>query len=181
MALCGNPDYQKGRYLTVKELEEMSSNDLIFNYVILTTNFRFNENVKYPSIPCVLNEDTTVYPLEGESVLTGIEYLTAKEQGCKFYNTRDIFVIPFERKYAGEEDKTGTLVNQPFKDIVKFLQNERLKYPKGSIGNLLYKEKANSLYGNIVRGMSNKMKFDIKTGRTIRMEGGFLTNPVIAS
>ena len=61
------------------------------------------------------------------------------------------------------------------------LQEKRRLYEKGTIGNLMEKEKGNSIYGNIVRGMSNKKKFDIKTGRTLRMEGSDLTNPIIAS
>ena len=175
MAMLGNPDYKKARNLTLSKLKGMSDQDLIFNYVIITVNFKFDSKVKYPSIPCVLDENTTVYPLEGESVLTGVEYLLAKKQGCEFSNLRDGYIIPFER---GEE---GCLVNQPFKDIVKELQLKRNSHAKGTFSNLMEKEKTNSIYGNVVRGMSNKMKFDIKTGRTIRMEGGVLTNPVIAS
>ena len=45
----------------------------------------------------------------------------------------------------------------------------------------MYKEIGNSIYGSIVRGMSNKRRFDIKTGTTVRVEGDDLTNPLIAS
>jgi DNA polymerase elongation subunit (family B) len=39
----------------------------------------------------------------------------------------------------------------------------------------------NSIYGSVVRGMSDKRKYDIKSGRTIRMEAGELSNPILAS
>jgi len=39
----------------------------------------------------------------------------------------------------------------------------------------------NSIYGSTARGISNKKKFDIKTGRTLRMESSELSNPIIAS
>lgn len=179
MILLGNPAYHLSRNLTLKELEEMTNAELIRNYLVIDTGFRFPDSVKYPSIPCFLDETSTVYPQSGRSVLTGIEYLVAKEQGCIFSEMKDIFIIPFESK----KDEKGEIfyLNEPFKDIIIGLQGERAKYPKNTLGNLMEKEKANSIYGNVVKGMSNKKKFDIKTGRTIRMEGSVLSNPIIAS
>lgn len=189
MILLGNPDYSSARNLSEDELKKMSSNDLILNYLVMVVKFEFPKSVKYPSIPCNLDENTTIYPLQGEAVLTGIEYLLAKEQGCVFSEIKDIYLIPFERvkREREEEDLDNSvselklLKNQPFKYIIIYLQKQRSKYPKRSLGNLMEKEKGNSIYGNVVRGMSNKKKFDIKTGRTLRMEGGVLTNPIVAS
>ena len=45
----------------------------------------------------------------------------------------------------------------------------------------MYKEKGNSIYGNVVRGISNRKRFDVKTGRTIRMGATLLSNPLLAS
>lgn len=184
MALLGNPCYKQARNLTLSELSSMNSDDLIMNYIVLHAKFKFPESTKYPSIPCYLDESTTIYPLEGESVISGIEYLLAKKQKCTFLKIQDIFMIPFERVYVDDNEtkkKRKELVNHPFKDIIMYLQSERRKYPKNTLGNLAEKEMGNSIYGNVVRGMSNKKKFDIKTGRTIRMEGGLLTSPIIAS
>lgn len=47
--------------------------------------------------------------------------------------------------------------------------------------NLLYKEMGNSIYGNVVRGMSNKKSFDTLTGKSCRVTGTDLSNPVLAS
>lgn len=183
MTLLGDPDYEKSKILTEKELFEKTPEELVQNYLILRADFEFPKSVKYPSIPCYIDETTTIYPLKGKSVLTGIEFLLAREQGCKFTNIEDIFLIPFARRLVMKENGEfeEVLRQQPFRDIIITLQGERSKHPKNTLGNLMEKEKANSIYGNVVRGMSNKKKFDIKSGRTIRMEGSSLSNPIIAS
>src|SRR5947209_5813619 len=66
-------------------------------------------------------------------------------------------------------------------DCIKELQSKRREYEKGTINNALYKEIGNSIYGLVVRGINNKMKFDIKSGKTIRMNSNDLSNPIIAS
>jgi len=45
----------------------------------------------------------------------------------------------------------------------------------------MYKEIGNSIYGLVVRGMSDKRKFDNnnKTGQTIRMKAHYLTKPIL--
>jgi DNA polymerase elongation subunit (family B) len=45
----------------------------------------------------------------------------------------------------------------------------------------MYQEIGNSIYGSVVRGMSNKLNFDTKTQTTQRMKGDDLSNPLIAS
>ena len=178
MAGAGNPDYAKGKILSTREIEKMSPSLLIFSYIIIKATFEFKDSVKYPSIPCYVDETTTVYPLKGECILTGAEYILAKNQGCNL-NIIEIYYIPFEK--IKNKDDNLTIVNHPFKSIITEIQGKRREYPKGSINNLLYKEMGNSIYGAVVRGMRDKRKFDIKTGRTIRMEAGELSNPIIAS
>jgi len=70
---------------------------------------------------------------------------------------------------------------QPFYAIIKDIQAFRRDFPKGHINNLLYTEMGNSIYGNVVRGMSDKKSFDVKTGNTIRITGTELSNPILAS
>jgi hypothetical protein len=175
MAGLGNPDYNKGHMITVKQLEKMSFNEILYSYIIMKVEFKFKSKTKYPSIPVHIDETTSVYPLEGEAILTGAEYLLAKSQKCDL-KISDIYYLPFERT-----KKERKIINQPFKSIIKEIQAERRKYPKGTIENLTNKEMANSIYGSTARGISNKKKFDIKTGRTLRMESGELSNPIIAS
>lgn len=80
--------------MTVKDLEEMKTEEILFSYVIMQGKFKFPKETKYPSIPCYVDENTTVYPLNGECVLTGAEYLLAKNKGCKIELT-EINYLPF--------------------------------------------------------------------------------------
>jgi len=178
MAALGNPVYSKGRILSEEELKNFEFEEILYSYIIINTSFKFPAETKYPSIPCYLDETTTIYPLEGEGILTGAEYNLAESQGCTF-NIKEIYYIPFE-KYKDSKNK-DIIFNHPFKRIIKEIQSKRVEYPKGSINNLLYKEIGNSMYGSVVRGMSDKRKFDIKTGKTIRMGGNEISNPIIAS
>jgi hypothetical protein len=174
MAGLGNPDYSRGMTITKKVLDSMSFIDILYSYIVIKASFKFDKKVKYPSIPCFLDETTIVYPLQGECILTGSEYLLAKKQECKL-TIDEIYLIPFEK------DEEDNLVNQPFKPEIKEIQSERRKHPKGTINNLMEKEKGNSIYGQVVRGMSNKKNFDIKSGMNLRMEASVLSNPILAS
>lgn len=60
---------------------------------------------------------------------------------------------------------------QPFHTIIKEIQRLRRENPKGTIMNLLYKEMGNLIYGNVVRGLSNKKSFDNLTGKSFRLTG----------
>lgn len=74
-----------------------------------------------------------------------------------------------------------TYINGPYRNLIEFLQNERRKYPKKTIMNELYKEMANSVYGQTVRGIGIKNKLDVSTGEVKRMKAGELSNPIIGS
>ena len=178
MAMLGDPDYYHGRILKEKDLDKMSKEEILYSYTVIKCRFEFPKGLKYPSIPCYLDKTLTVYPLRGESILTGSEYLVAKSQGCKF-KIDEIYYIPFTKI----EDSKGKIIGtvRPFKKCIKELQNKRVTYAKGTINNLIYKEIGNAIYGLTVKGMSNKMKYDTKTKTTVRMGSGVLSNPIIAS
>jgi hypothetical protein len=151
----------------------------VYSYTVLRVHFKFPENVKYPSIPCNIDDSTTVYPLEGESIITSLEYIVAQKQGCIFKHF-EIAHIPFKKPSEDSEDSQKS-IEKPFRDCIAELQKNRSNFPKGTIGNLLYKELGNSLYGLTVRGINNKMKFDARSGSMKRMEGNELSNPIIAT
>src|SRR5438105_3577777 len=111
MAALGNPDYSKGRNISLKELEKMSFNNILYSYIIMKAKFKFKPETKFPSLPTNIDEDVSVYPLEGESIINGAEYLLAKSQKCKL-QISDIYYIPFEK------DEKGKIINQPFKAIM---------------------------------------------------------------
>lgn len=168
MAKAGHPLYENIQNLTEIQLNSFTPEEILYSYILIKCDFEFQKNIKFPSIPCFVDETTTVYPLKGSGILTGAEYLLAKSQNCEI-TIKEIIYIPFS---SGD---------YPFKEIIKELQEKRREHPKNSISNFMYKEIANSIYGSVVRGMSDRRKFDIKTGRTLRMEGSIFSNPLIAS
>ena len=90
----GHPDYSRGDFIDQKRLEDMSDVELLFSYTIISCHFIYNSNVKYPGIPVYVDKTTTVYPSEGEALLTGAEYILARNQNCVL-NIHDIYHIPF--------------------------------------------------------------------------------------
>jgi len=178
MAILAHPDYWSAKNLTVDELNSMNDFELVHNYIVMKVKFEFPIDTKYPSIPVNVNENLTCYPLTGESVITGIEYSLAKRQGCKFIEINDIFMIPFTREEKEGEVSIGF---RPFFDVVKELKFRRSLHKKKTFGNLLEKEKVNSIYGLTVKGINNKKLFDIRLGSTVRMEPNDISNPIIAS
>jgi hypothetical protein len=139
-------------------------------------DFEFKSDTKYPCIPVSIDENTTVYPLSGSAIITGLDYLSASNQGCKII-VRDGYRVPFVK----EDDKDKNKMIKPFASCIKEIQRLRSLYEKGTIGNLLYKEIGNSLYGLTARGLNDKRKFDIKSQGMKRMIGNDLSNPLIAS
>ena len=172
MSMAGHPEYEASRRLTKSELKGLSDEKILYSYLVINAEFEFPSDTKYPSIPCYVDENCTVYPLKGVCVLTGSEYLLAKAQKCKL-NILDIIYTPFK---AGEYKE-----HKPFSQILKEIQAKRREYTKGSISNMIYKELGNGIYGSVVRGLGNKRKFDIKSQATVRMMGDNLSNPLIAS
>lgn len=172
MSMAGHPDYTQCKRLSPEEFQKLTSEEILFSYIAVNTHFEFPAKTKYPSIPCYVDENCTVYPLKGSGVLTGAEYILAQKQGCKF-TIHDVFCIPFLKSELKEY--------KPFTSIINLVQEKRREFEKGTISNLMYKEIGNSIYGSVVRGISNKKKFDIKTKATVRMTGDDLTNPFIAS
>lgn len=174
MAALGTPDYLKGH--KINNINGLSFYDLFNSYTVLNVDFEFKSDTKYPSIPVSIDENTTVYPLSGSAIITGLDYLSASNQDCKIV-VKDGYRVPFVK----EDDKNKNKMIKPFASCIKEIQRLRSLYEKGTIGNLLYKEIGNSLYGLTARGLNDKRKFDIKSQGMKRMIGNDLSNPLIAS
>jgi hypothetical protein len=212
MCMLGDPNYDLARRISPSEIGVMTDFELLYSYTTIELeDFRFPAAVTYPSIPCNADDITTIYPLTGKAVLTGVEYLTALKQGCSMTITGGTLIpfrlkdgLPLEmmsddardawrvgwdsyrsRAFAplSVRDKAlpSIFKDMPFRTVINDLQSERRKHPQGTISNLLYKEMGNSLYGCVTKGINHKVKFDIKTGRTVRMESNDISNPILAS
>jgi len=64
--------------------------------------------------------------------------------------------------------------------VVQELIRERVKYPKGTYMNLLYKFLANAGIGQMARGLNQKVKFDVKSKSTKPLPSGELVSPLYA-
>jgi hypothetical protein len=54
-------------------------------------------------------------------------------------------------------------------------------YAKKTFYNYMYKEITNSIYGQIAMGIGGKNTFDVKTKSYIKVNGSFLSSPILAS
>jgi hypothetical protein len=181
MADLALPDYFNAELIKGNDLDKWTPQQFLKGYLIVNAHFNFPKNVKYPSIPCYIDKTTTVYPLNGDNAfLTGPEYWLAKQQGCEFKIISAFYIHPKTSTTYIAGEKTE-VITKPFFEIFKDIQAKRREYPKGTLYNLLYKEMGNSIYGNVVRGISNKMNFDTLTGKMFRVTGTELSNPILAS
>ena len=93
-------------------------------------------------------------------------------------NNNNINVNSLSVKDGNENE--DEYLNSNFYSIVKELMLERLKYPKGSYMNLLYKFLANSGIGQMARGLNQKVRYDSQTNSTKILPSGDLVSPLYA-
>lgn len=80
---------------------------------------------------------------------------------------------------GGSKQDNSPDVNQFF-DVVQKLTLERVKYPKGTYQNLLYKFLANAGIGQMARGLNQKNIFDAESKSTRTLPSGDLISPLYA-
>lgn len=183
MSILGDPNYGRIRQLTKEALERMSDSDLLLSYTVLDVEFEFPECVKYPNIPTRVDDNVDIYALKGRSCITGCEYLVARNKGCRITLVEGV-QVPFlknEGEEPSSEEDYNILYKTPFRHIIKELQGKRRKEAKKSFYNLMYKQIGNSIYGQVSMGLSGKNRYDVKTDSFVRIPGGTLSNPVMAS
>lgn len=125
MSILGDPDYEAVRKLTKTGLKELKPIEFILNYIVMEVDFRFPMSVQYPSIPTRVDNDVEIYPLKGRSIITGSEYLAAKNMGCTM-DVKECILIPFRKKEdVSKQDTEYTNYITPFRGLVKELQKQR--------------------------------------------------------
>jgi hypothetical protein len=186
MSVCGNPSYKKASFVNE------DSKVLKDAFTALRIKFKFPDSIKFPPIPVSLDKNITIYPLEGESLITGLEYISAKNilnqalyilSTTKFIKIDDLkkkyFIkiihginIPFEKE-------------KPFFPVINELQENRRRWKKatgkGSAMERIYKDLGNMLYGKTVCGISQKPMFDSRHEQMKALQGSNLTNPIIGT
>jgi hypothetical protein len=196
MPLMGTPDHAKARWINPKE--KLTDEELLRSYSAFKIKFALPTEVKYPPFPVTLDESITIYPLSGETLVTGLELLAGRtilnKTIDRFMLSKDDFkieilygsYIPF--KIETKETPSGpvtALAYSPFKDLISELQEKRRQWKKatgkGSAMERIYKDLGNMLYGKIVCGISNKKVYDARTLVMKTMIGNDLSNPILGS
>jgi len=191
MSHLGIPNFNKARYVVgqnqfkdfLEHCVNSKDDDLKTNgtkveyntlynaYTIFHISFKFPSNTIHPCLPVSIDETSALYPLEGETIVTGYEVYLASLMECKITLIRGV-IIPFKDKSAGE---------RPYLDVIKFLQEERRKYPKDTLYNLLYKQLGNSIYGQTGQGLGSVKRFNSRSNSLEDIGTSLLSNPIISS
>ena len=88
-----------------------------------------------------------------------------------------------DSKHKDKDTQNGFLVEDcesQFFQVVQNVLKERIKYPKGSYMNLLYKFIANAGIGQMARGLNQKPKYDSHSNTTRVLPSGALISPLYA-
>ena len=81
-----------------------------------------------------------------------------------------------EKMSVGKNDDGST----QFFSVVEKVLLERIKYPKGSYMNLLYKFIANAGIGQMARGLNQKTRYDVSSNSQKTIPPGELVSPLYA-
>lgn len=69
----------------------------------------------------------------------------------------------------------------PFTLIIRKLQSQRAQHERGSFLNNMYKQLGNGIYGAVAMGIGYKVKKDIQSGTSTRMNPSRLSNAILSS
>jgi hypothetical protein len=208
LALAGNPCFDAGytipkNYSSDDLMEFLNSEDIFNSYSAFNVDFEFPKEVLYPNLPVHLNKTLTVYPRSGTTFANGLSLRVAIDNGCRIFNINGGSVIPFgdtpwvsydellhvcgvreevDKGYSKNYKPVSELFDRlPYHSVIKELQSNRRKHPKGSFYNLFYKLLGNSIYGQTAMGLAAKSVFNSRANRMDTVGPSQLTNPVLTS
>jgi hypothetical protein len=161
MTLLGMPAWERLQTCNNPELFHPCS------YGFARVRFCFPPETRFPCLP-VRTANGLVFPLEGEAQVAAPELFLAREMNATLEILSGI-VIP---------TSFGTL---PFQGFTKGCTDQRRKHQKGTLGNALWKEVGNSLYGKLAQGLRRKRCFDSRSGEHKDMPPSKITNPFLAA
>lgn len=107
-------------------------------------DFKWDDDTRFPCIPCKDAAAGLLYVLEGMTVCTAPEIAAALETGKCSVTVKQYLIFP----NIAEKFTLAAIFR-------RFLE-ERGKYPKGALMELLWKECSNSLYGKLAQGVKER-------------------------
>jgi hypothetical protein len=161
MCALGHPLYHKMRVYNKRDVENLPTYEFFRNFFAMEVQFTHPgkdvesvKRVKYPGISQNVDDTTTIFPMSGKSIITGYEYIQARNSGCEFSKILAI-AIPYDLKEEDKESKNNRINRfdvelaeenteivsdyydkAPFTEIEGIIQSERRKYPKNTFENL---------------------------------------------
>jgi len=131
--------------------------------------FQFPATVRFPTLPVRL-PNNLIFPREGETYATSSEIEMALALGASI-EILSGFVIPMDE------------VDRPFEEVIAECTKRRneAKGRGDDLGNRLYKEIANSLYGKVAQGLRKKRAFDSRSAENKELPPSAVTQPFIAA
>lgn len=160
LSTLGMPEWEKLRHTT--DVEDFTPGAFGFALV----KFSFPKNFAYPCLP-VRTEKGLIFPLNGEGFCTASEIHVARMRGAEVL-IQDGIIIP-------------CTADRPFQGVFQHLIKKRNSYEKYTLGNLLFKETSNSIYGKMAQGLKRKRVFDTRDESRNPIPPSVITNPFIAA
>jgi len=77
---------------------------LITSFTSLKVKFKFPDTVKYPNLPVRLDFNSVIFPLEGETFCTGVEFYLAMQLDCQIEILGGIH-IPFSQQKVQHDEQ----------------------------------------------------------------------------
>ena len=131
--------------------------------------FRFPGGIRYPCLPVRLDSNL-LFPLSGETHATAPEIWLAKQLGAEIELLHGV-VIPVDATRRPFEATIGEAT----------ALREASKKAGDVLGDKLYKELINSMYGKTGQGLRNKRVYDTRAGEHKVLPPSPLTSPFIAA
>jgi len=180
IAIAGIPFYDDATFFQKQDkfLKFLNSQELFSSFSSFKVSFQFPPDTKFPNLPVILDDNSTIYPLKGITITNGFSLKVALDNHCDI-KLLEGCIIPFMHTNKSTEQNPQFFL--PFFESIHFLQSERRKHSKGTFNNLFFKLMGNALYGNIAIGLSRKPLFDSLTKSIKPLNPTNLTNPIIAS
>ena len=112
-----------------EEFFDLYGKKLIKSFTGLKIKFKFPDTVKYPNLPVRLDLSSVIFPLEGETFCTGIEFYLAMQLKCQIEIIGGVY-IPF---------KPSTIQNEKEKEKEKekeiFIKDPKINQIENQIEN----------------------------------------------
>jgi len=113
--------------------------NLIKSYTGLKIKFRFPDSVRYPNLPVRLDFSSVIFPLEGETFCTGVEFYLAMQLKCQIEILGGVF-IPFKERTLKSSTDEENFMESKITEKEIFVRDPFFEGVKNEIKRKLFSE-----------------------------------------